>query len=103
MYGVPLTKKCKDDELMPSQEVDVGVDWFDWQMIMIGYVIGLVCGLSTGYLVFTTLKSLRFVIFIERVQQMLVHRCMKNSWASVQASIKLMETIKWEKFDITLH
>ena len=79
LCGVPLTKKCKDDEL-PTQEVDdVGVDWFDWQMILIGYGSGLVCGLSTGYLVFSTFKPQRFVIFIERVQQKLVQRCTKNS------------------------
>ena len=74
LCGGPLTKQCKDDEL-PAEEVDtVGVGWFDWQMILIGYGSGLVCGLSTGYLVFTTFKPLRFVIFIERVQQKLVDR-----------------------------
>ena len=74
LCGVPLTKKCKDDELSAQDVDDVGVVWFDWQMILIGYGSGLVCGLSTGYLVFTTFKPLRFVIFIERVQQKLVHR-----------------------------
>ena len=74
LCGVPLTKKCKDDELSAQDVDDVGVVWFDWQMILIGYGSGLVCGLSTGYLVFVTLKPLRFVIFIERIQQKLVHK-----------------------------
>lgn len=80
LCGVPLTKKCKDDEL-PAQEVDddVDVDWFDWKMFLIGYESGLVCGLSTGYIVFTIFKPQRFVIFIERAQQKLIRRCMKNS------------------------
>ena len=80
LCGFPLTNICRDDESStPEVDDDVGIDWFDWQMILIGYGSGLVCGLSTGYIVFTTLKPLRFVIFIERAQQKLIRRYMENS------------------------
>ncbi|KAK1370771.1 MDIS1-interacting receptor like kinase 1-like [Heracleum sosnowskyi] len=77
LCGVPLTKKCIHDEL-PTREVDdVDVNWFNWKMILLGHGIGFVCGLSMGYIVFTTLKPLRFVIFIERAQQKLIRRTRK--------------------------
>ena len=70
---VPLTKKNRDDEL-PTPEVDDDDDWFDWKMILIGYGSGLVVGLSTGYIMFTTGKPWRFVKFVEKAQQKLIRR-----------------------------
>ena len=75
LCGVPLTKKCRDDGVpTPVITDDEEEDWFDPKTILIGYAGGLVCGLSTGYIVFTTLKPIRFVIFIERAQQKLIRR-----------------------------
>ena len=78
LCGVPLTKKCKSDE-MPTREVDDEEDQFTWKMIIMGYGCGLVCGLSTGYIVFKTGKPWRFVKFIEGAQQKLIRTATKNT------------------------
>ena len=77
LCGAPLTKKCRDDEV-PSREVEDDV-WFDWKVVLIGYGCGLIGGLSAGYIVFTTLKPWRFVMIIERAQQKLITRYIKNT------------------------
>lgn len=77
LCGVPLTQKCGYDEL-PTQEVNDD-NWFDWKIILMGYGSGLVCGLSTGYIVFKTGKPWWFVILIERAQQKLIRRWTKST------------------------
>lgn len=80
LCGVPLTKKCRNDR-KPTPEVDEvdNEDCFEWKVILMGYGAGLVCGLSTGYIVFTTGKPWRFVKFVEGVQQKLIRRFRKNT------------------------
>ncbi|KAL8102478.1 hypothetical protein AgCh_027105 [Apium graveolens] len=53
-------------------------NWFEWKMMLMVYGYGLVGGLSTGYIVLTTLKPIKFVIFVERAQQKLIRRCKKS-------------------------
>lgn len=78
LCGVPLTKKCRTVE-SPTQEVDDDENQFTWQIILMGYACGLVCGLSVGYIVFKTGKPWRFVRFIEGAQQKLIRRATKNT------------------------
>ncbi|KAK1354363.1 hypothetical protein POM88_047619 [Heracleum sosnowskyi] len=79
LCGLPLTKRCNNDEL-PTQKVDDDNDWLtDWKIILIGYGIGLACGLSTGYIILTTGKPWLFVKFIERVQQSLIRSYLLNT------------------------
>lgn len=53
LCGVPLRKKCRDDEL-PTRKVadDVDDNWVDWKIILIGYGGGLACGLSTVFILY---------------------------------------------------
>ena len=75
LCGVPLMKKCGNDESLISEVIDDDdEDWFAWELMLMGYGCGLVCGLSTGYIVFTTSKPKRFVIFVEGAQQRLIKR-----------------------------
>ena len=77
LWRVPQSKKCIDDESSAPEVDDKHDDWFDWKMILIGYGSGLVGGLSTGYIVFTTGKPWRFVMLVEKAQQKLIKRYMK--------------------------
>ncbi|XP_063947321.1 receptor-like protein 9DC3 [Daucus carota subsp. sativus] len=75
LCGFPLTKKCRYDELpKPEVDDDNDDDWFDWKMMLMGYGSGLAGGLSMGYIVFTTGKPWRFVMFVEKAQQRLIRR-----------------------------
>ncbi|WOG94936.1 hypothetical protein DCAR_0314233 [Daucus carota subsp. sativus] len=84
LCGFPLTEKCKKDE-PPTLQVededddDDDQDWFSWKIMVSGYFCGLVCGLSSGYIAFTTGKPRRIVIFIEGAQQKFIRRYMKIS------------------------
>ncbi|KAK1377660.1 hypothetical protein POM88_024404 [Heracleum sosnowskyi] len=83
LCGVPLTKKCKNDE-SPTPEVDDDLDDYDesleWKLMLMGYGCGLVFGLSMAYIFFTTLKPKWFVAFVKRVEQKLIRRYKKNSF-----------------------
>ncbi|XVF78826.1 hypothetical protein PTKIN_Ptkin14bG0168200 [Pterospermum kingtungense] len=71
LCGSPLSKKCNNDEgPKPSspkfkQDEDSGIA-FIWKLAMMGYGCGLVPGLSTGYIVFTTGRPWWFVRMVER-------------------------------------
>ncbi|KAK1388058.1 receptor like protein 30-like [Heracleum sosnowskyi] len=73
LCGFPMTKKCRNDEKKTREVDDVdNEDWFKWKIIVMGYGAGLVCGLSRGYIVFTTRKPWRCVKFLEGAQQKLI-------------------------------
>lgn len=80
LCGSPLTKKCIPAG-SPPQEVEYGDEdnEFDWEVILMGYGIGLICGLSTGYIVFKIEKPWWFLKYIEGLQQKLKTRFTKNS------------------------
>ncbi|XP_044494351.1 receptor-like protein 34 [Mangifera indica] len=79
LCGPPLSKKCTNDELqspIPSIFQDEGNDlsWFDWKISLMGYGSGLVLGVSTGYIVFTTRRPQWFVRIVERLQARMLRR-----------------------------
>ena len=82
LCGLPLTKKCRHT-VPPTQEVlngdeDDANDELSWEVILIGYACGLICGLSFGYIVFTRGKPWWFVRYIEELQQKLMRTHMKK-------------------------
>ena len=71
LCGLPLSKKCSNDEQPKSnptifQEDEDTWSWFDWKIIMMCYGSGLVIGFSMGYIVFSIRKPWWFVSLVER-------------------------------------
>ncbi|GMJ01499.1 hypothetical protein like AT2G15042 [Hibiscus trionum] len=71
LCGLPLSKQCNNhgeaEPQAPSvaEHEDSQVPKF-WQVVMMGYGIGVVLGLSLGYIVFTTGRPWWFVSMVER-------------------------------------
>ena len=59
LCGYPLSINCSNNGENTS-------GWFDWKIIIAGYGIGVVIGLSIGYIVFSTGKPWWFVGMVER-------------------------------------
>ncbi|GMI79563.1 receptor like protein 43 [Hibiscus trionum] len=80
LCGLPLSKSCGNDEgtrtpARLDRDGDDDDDGINWKFsILMGYGCGLVLGLSTGYIVFTTGKPWWFIRIYERVRQ----RCAKR-------------------------
>ncbi|KAH1120794.1 hypothetical protein J1N35_003954 [Gossypium stocksii] len=71
LCGFPLSKKCGSEEERKPQTPKLVEDEdsaipFIWQLAMMGYGCGVVLGLSTGYIVFTTGRAWRLVRMVER-------------------------------------
>ncbi|KAH1120796.1 hypothetical protein J1N35_003956 [Gossypium stocksii] len=68
--GFPMSKKCGNNE-EPKSPTSMVVEGegsavpFIWKLVMIGYSCGVVLGLSTGYIVFTTGRPWWFVRMVE--------------------------------------
>lgn len=63
LCGLPLSRTCINDVVYPlpsaslQQEDDLeDVNGFQWKVVWMGYGIGMVIGISTGYLVLSTGK-----------------------------------------------
>ncbi|XP_022735334.1 receptor-like protein 12 [Durio zibethinus] len=71
LCGFPLSKSCgNNDQKQPPTKTDADDDALNWKFsILMGYGCGLVFGLSTGYIVFTTGKPWWVIKIIERGQQ----------------------------------
>ncbi|KAG4161218.1 hypothetical protein ERO13_D01G042746v2 [Gossypium hirsutum] len=71
LYGFPLSKKCgSEEERKPPtpklvEDEDSAIP-FIWELVMMGYGCGVVLGLSTGYIVFTTGRPWWLVRMVER-------------------------------------
>ncbi|TYI96241.1 hypothetical protein E1A91_D01G057200v1 [Gossypium mustelinum] len=71
LCGFPLSKKCgSDEERKPPtpklvEDEDSAIP-FIWELVMMGYGCGVVLGLSTGYIVFTTGRPWWLVRMVER-------------------------------------
>nr|KJB13188.1 hypothetical protein B456_002G060600 [Gossypium raimondii] len=71
LCGFPLTKQCGNGEgskppAPKRKEAKGSPVAFIWKLVMMGYGCGVVLGLSTGYLVFTTGRPWWFVRMVER-------------------------------------
>ena len=82
LCGLPLTKKCAKTASPPQEvgngdEDDAG-DELTWEAIVMGYGCGLICGLSSAYIVLKLGKPWWFVRYIEVLQLKLMKRCLKN-------------------------
>ena len=82
LCGLPLTKKCANTASPPQEvgngdEDDAG-DELTWEAIVMGYGCGLICGLSSAYIVLKLGKPWWFVRYIEVLQQKLMKRCLKK-------------------------
>ncbi|KAL1826067.1 hypothetical protein ACET3Z_012845 [Daucus carota] len=57
LCGSPLTKKCMHTSPLPqgiqNDDEDENYYRFFWEVIVMGYSCGLICGFSTGYIIFT--------------------------------------------------
>ncbi|XP_047944430.1 receptor-like protein 9DC3 [Salvia hispanica] len=57
LYGVPLTRKCKEDDgksIQPAEEEDDEngfIDGFGWRCVVMGYGSGFVVGIGIGYMI----------------------------------------------------
>ncbi|XP_021287624.1 receptor-like protein 12 isoform X1 [Herrania umbratica] len=72
LCGFPLSKECSNEQNLEPQPTksDEDGDAVNWKFsILMGYGCGLVCGLSMGYIVFTTGKPWWLVKVFERGQQ----------------------------------
>ncbi|XP_022735500.1 receptor-like protein 12 [Durio zibethinus] len=80
LYGFPLSKSCgNNDQKQPPTKTDRD-DALNWKFsILMGYGCGLVFGLSTGYIVFTTGKPWWFIKIIELCQQKYFGRKIRRS------------------------
>ncbi|KAG8502482.1 hypothetical protein CXB51_000366 [Gossypium anomalum] len=71
LCGFPLSKKCgSEEERKPPtpklvEDQDSAIP-FIWKVVMMGYGCGVVLGLSTGYIVFTTGRPWWLVRMVER-------------------------------------
>ncbi|TYG82105.1 hypothetical protein ES288_D01G060500v1 [Gossypium darwinii] len=71
LCGFPLSKKCgSEEERKPPtpklvEDEDSAIP-FIWELVMMGYGCGVVLGLSTGYIVFTTGRPWWLVRMVER-------------------------------------
>ncbi|XVF78258.1 hypothetical protein PTKIN_Ptkin14bG0116500 [Pterospermum kingtungense] len=75
LCGFPLSKQCGNPPPPPMFKEDEGSGIaFIWKLAMMGYGCGLVLGLSTGYIVFTTGRPWWFVRMVERDLQRNVTR-----------------------------
>ncbi|XVE62982.1 hypothetical protein DITRI_Ditri06bG0163100 [Diplodiscus trichospermus] len=77
LCGFPLSEGCGNDQGSepPPTKFDDERRELNWKYsILMGYGCGVVCGLSMGYIVFTTGKPWWFIQIIERVQQKYVGR-----------------------------
>ncbi|KAJ4725237.1 Receptor-like protein [Melia azedarach] len=77
LCGFPLSEECSNDDAPETKFYDKDDDnddnddtssWFDRKFAMMGYISGLVIGLSIGYMVFATGRPLWFIWMIERKQ-----------------------------------
>ncbi|XVE53129.1 hypothetical protein DITRI_Ditri02bG0179600 [Diplodiscus trichospermus] len=71
LCGLPLSKQCVNQEgpnppASKFKEDEGSRIAFIWKLVMMGYGCGLVLGLSTGYIVFTTGRPWWFVRMVER-------------------------------------
>ncbi|XP_052875257.1 receptor like protein 26-like [Gossypium arboreum] len=71
LCGFPLSKKCGSEEERKPQTPKLVEDEdsaipFIWKVVMMGYGCGVVMGLSTGYIVFTTRRPWWLVRMVER-------------------------------------
>ncbi|WRX28242.1 hypothetical protein QQP08_020729 [Theobroma cacao] len=71
LCGLPLSKQCGNDERSKSpalrfMEDEGSAITFIWKLGMMGYGCGVVLGLSTGYVVFTTGRPWWLVRMVER-------------------------------------
>ncbi|XP_021288654.1 receptor like protein 30-like [Herrania umbratica] len=71
LCGFPLSKQCGNNEGSKSpapkfKEDEGSALAFIWKLVVMGYGCGLVLGLSTGYIVFTTGRPWWFVRMVER-------------------------------------
>ncbi|KAL5548530.1 hypothetical protein UlMin_003761 [Ulmus minor] len=59
LCGVPLSKTCNNEQEQPASPTNVQQaedDGFDWKFVWMGYISGLVIGISTGYIVLSSGK-----------------------------------------------
>ncbi|XP_063946257.1 receptor-like protein Cf-9 homolog [Daucus carota subsp. sativus] len=78
LCGSPLMKKCANTASPPQEvgngdEDDAG-DELTWEAIVMGYGCGLICGLSSAYIVLKLGKPWWFVRYIEVLQLKLMKR-----------------------------
>ncbi|XVE53108.1 hypothetical protein DITRI_Ditri02bG0177900 [Diplodiscus trichospermus] len=70
--GFPLSKKCGEGKAdgpstpVLDKEGDSAFE-FEWKFVMMGYGVGLVFGISTGYIMLTTGKPKWLVKMVQRV------------------------------------
>ncbi|KAK8504756.1 hypothetical protein V6N12_047005 [Hibiscus sabdariffa] len=73
LCGLPLSKRCDNDEETPAKFDRDGVvddDELNWKIsILMGYGCGLVLGMSMAYIAFATGKPWWFIRIYERVRQ----------------------------------
>ena len=71
MCGLPLTKKCKEDDgqsMQPAEEDDDEyeyefIDGFGWRCVVIGYGSGFIVGIGIGYMIIRSGRPLWLVEF----------------------------------------
>ncbi|KAL5548380.1 hypothetical protein UlMin_003611 [Ulmus minor] len=59
LCGFPISKTCNNEQEQPPSPTNVqqaGDDGFDWKFVWMGYISGLVIGLSIGYIVLSSGK-----------------------------------------------
>ncbi|KAL1826062.1 hypothetical protein ACET3Z_012840 [Daucus carota] len=88
LCGFPVTNKCVQEVSLPPEVRNAdepeendgggGNDEVNWEVILMGFGIGLICGLSTGYLVLRVGKPWWLVRYIEVLQQKLMKRFTRN-------------------------
>ena len=84
LCGLPLTKKCMHAVSPPQEVGNDGDDEDDvhnglnWELILMGYGCGLICGLSSGYIAFKMGRPRWFVRYIELLQLKLIRTRMKK-------------------------
>ncbi|XVF78829.1 hypothetical protein PTKIN_Ptkin14bG0168500 [Pterospermum kingtungense] len=66
LCGFPLSKQCGNPPPPKFKEDEDSGIAFIWKLAMMGYGCGLVLGLSTGYIMFTTGRPWWFVRMVER-------------------------------------
>ncbi|KAB1671294.1 hypothetical protein [Gossypium barbadense] len=75
LCGLPLSKSCDIDEETPAKFDNDDGDELNWKFsIVIGYGCGLVLGMSTAYIVFTTGKPWWLIRIVEQVRQIFEKR-----------------------------